>query len=150
MADETFKTVLPALKAVDNGDGTFSIAISLAGGVPSLIVNSLTFDIANQDIVLSRVAANILALAAGDMLAVDEVLLDRTNGDVRLYRLAADTLGIPDEVQIAVNSANPALTVTQAGAGEAERLVSTATIVERFFQGATERGQIPYLVPPQV
>jgi len=145
MADETFKTVLPALKAVDNGDGTFSIAISLAGGVPSLIVNSLTFDIANQDIVLSRVAANILALAAGDMLAVDEVLLDRTNRDVRLYRLAADTLGIPDEVQIAVNSANPALTVTQAGAGEAERLAAPiGSTLARFFQGATERGQLEF------
>ena len=31
MADTTFETVLPALKAVDNGDGTFSIAVSIAG-----------------------------------------------------------------------------------------------------------------------
>lgn len=31
MADTIFKTVSPSLKAVDNGDGTYSMAMALAG-----------------------------------------------------------------------------------------------------------------------
>jgi hypothetical protein len=32
MADTTFRTVLPALRAVDNGDGTYSVAVVMATG----------------------------------------------------------------------------------------------------------------------
>lgn len=32
MADTTFRTVLPALKAIDNGDGTYSIAVTSISG----------------------------------------------------------------------------------------------------------------------
>ena len=34
MADTTFRTVLPALKAVDNGDGTYSVAVVIPGMPP--------------------------------------------------------------------------------------------------------------------
>jgi len=32
MADTVFQSIFPALKAVDNGDGTYSIAVNVAGG----------------------------------------------------------------------------------------------------------------------
>ena len=37
MADTTFATVLPALKAVDNGDGTYSLAVSITGAGVTLV-----------------------------------------------------------------------------------------------------------------
>lgn len=39
MADTTFKTVLPALKAIDNGDGTYSISV---GGTIAGLANATT------------------------------------------------------------------------------------------------------------
>ena len=44
MADTTFKIVIPPLKAVDNGDGTYSMAIAampVVGGVDTTFVGIL-------------------------------------------------------------------------------------------------------------
>lgn len=58
----------------------------------SAILDTLTLDQENQDIVLARVAANTMALAQNDRLALDYLLLDRTNRDHQLSRLSATHL----------------------------------------------------------
>jgi hypothetical protein len=40
MADTTFRIVLPALKAIDNGDGTYSMAIE---AMPDIVGADTTF-----------------------------------------------------------------------------------------------------------
>jgi hypothetical protein len=53
------------------------------------IADQITFDQENQDVVLSRLAANILGLAVDDYFGVDGLYLDRTNRDQLLSRLSA-------------------------------------------------------------
>jgi hypothetical protein len=73
MADQTFTAVLPPTKAVDNGDGTFSVAVHLAdfgNELGQLTLDHLYFDRANPDAGMSRVAANIFGLDAGDSFRI--------------------------------------------------------------------------------
>ncbi len=64
------------------------------GKYPVVRTDQLYLDQENLDIILERVAANILGLGVGDYLAIDRVYLDRTNQDSYLYRVSATHLGL--------------------------------------------------------
>lgn len=49
MVDTTFRTVLPALKAVDLGDGTYSVGVSIQGTVEAPTGRTATYVIAASD-----------------------------------------------------------------------------------------------------
>jgi len=67
-----------------------------------LYVDNLYLDKANKDVLLSRIAANIIGLAAGDSLALDTLLLDRANRDVSMSRRDANklTLAAGDHLEV--------------------------------------------------
>lgn len=66
MADKVFETVLPPLKAIDNGDGTYSMSVIPIYAVPP----------GGTDTVFTTVKPNLKAVDFGDgtyLLSVKEV-----------------------------------------------------------------------------
>lgn len=83
-----------------NDGGTIKTVLFFDASEAKIYADSLSFDIANKDILLERIAANQLGLATGDSFALDAIYLDRANKDVKIYRTDANVMAIDDRLRI--------------------------------------------------
>ena len=97
MADTTFATVLPALKAIDNGDGTFSMAIAQRGIVETPFTGTGNLVVATHKIAPAaafELVAIELHISAAPVTGTQNLVLTKDDGVAPAYDLVLLTLNL--------------------------------------------------------
>ncbi len=126
MADTTFRTVFPNLKAVDNGDGTYSMAVSITSGIG--VSGASAWVVASDAPAKMRAFAAILQ-ASGDPVWVCDGTADNVQINAAILSVLADGGGTVDLSMGTfdiVKAILPKTRVNLRGCGQATRFDATS------------------------